>query len=302
MSRAWLIRAGWATLAANVLLVVTGGAVRLTASGLGCPTWPQCHGSSFTPHGELNIHSAIEFGNRTLTFLLTAVAIATLVIAWRSRRPELRWMALVLALSIPAQAVLGGITVLTHLNPWVVSLHLVLSLAIICLAVAFLWRIDRPLPRPTVLGWLTFGAAWAVLYIGTVVTGAGPHAGDIHARRNGLSPLQTSQLHADLVFLLVGLTLAMLVLDRSRAVRWLFGLEVAQAVVGFVQYFTHLPIGLVAVHMLGAALVAAAATWVLLASGDPVPPLSAPAPAGRETTPAAARRTPPRAGAPTSAR
>jgi cytochrome c oxidase assembly protein subunit 15 len=300
--RTWLLRAGWATLVANIVLVVTGGAVRLTASGLGCPTWPQCHGSSFTPHGELNVHSAIEFGNRTLTFVLTAVAIATFVVAWRSGRRELRWMALGLALSIPAQAVLGGITVLTDLNPWLVSLHLVLSLGIIGLAVAFLWRIDRPLPRPAVLGWLTVGAAWAVLYAGTVVTGAGPHAGDIHAHRNGLSPLQTSQLHADLVFLLVGLTLAMLVLARSRAVAWLFGLEIAQGVIGFVQYFTHLPIALVALHMLGAALVSAAATWVLLASGDPVPPLSLPAPADQATTPAGARRTPPRAGAPTSAR
>lgn len=267
LDRIWLVRAGWATLVANIVLVVTGGAVRLTASGLGCPTWPQCHGSSFTPHGELNVHSAIEFGNRTLTFVLTVVAVLTLVAAWRSRRRELRWMALGLALSIPAQAVLGGITVLSHLNPWVVSLHLVFSLAIIALAVAFLWRIDGPLPRPSLLGWLTFAAAWAVLYAGTVVTGAGPHAGDIHARRNGLSPLQTSQFHADLVFLLVGLTLAMLVLDRSRAVRWLFGLEVAQGVIGFVQYFTHLPIVLVALHVLGAALVSAAAAWVLLASG-----------------------------------
>ncbi|MGN6252708.1 MAG: COX15/CtaA family protein [Marmoricola sp.] len=296
--RRWLVRAGWATLAANVVLVVTGGAVRLTASGLGCPTWPRCHGSSFTPHGELNVHSAIEFGNRTLTFVLTVVAIATLVVAWRSGRRELRWMAGGLVLSIPAQAVLGGITVLTHLNPWVVSLHLVLSLAIICLAVAFLWRIDRPLPRPGLLGWLTFGAAWAVLYVGTVVTGAGPHAGDIHARRNGLSPLQTSQLHADLVFLLVGLTIALLVLDRGRAVRWLFGLEIAQGVVGFVQYFTHLPIALVAVHMLGAALVAAAAMWVLLATGTRAPAVTE----VLDATPPAARRTPPRAGAPTSAR
>ena len=100
----------------------------------------------------------------------------------------------------------------------------------------------------------------------TVVTGAGPHAGDKESARNGLSPLQTAQFHADLVFLLVGLTVAMLVLRRTRAVVWLFGIEIAQGAVGFVQYFTHLPIALVALHMLGAAMLSAAVTWVLLES------------------------------------
>lgn len=262
----WLRRMGWASVAANTLLVVTGGAVRLTGSGLGCPTWPQCHGTSFTPHGEMNIHSAIEFGNRTLTFVLAAVAIATLVVAWRSGRRELCWLAFWMGMAIPAQAVIGGITVLTHLNPWIVSFHLLCSLAIIGVAVLFLWRIDRPLPRPSALAWATFITAWAVLYLGTVVTGAGPHAGDIRSHRNGLSTLETSQLHADLVFLLVGLTLAMLILYRTRSVAWLFGLLLAQGAIGFVQYFTHLPIVLVGFHMLGAAIISAAVTWVLLES------------------------------------
>ena len=115
--RTWLLRWGWASLVANVLIVLTGGAVRLTASGLGCPTWPRCTGESFTPHAALDFHSAIEFGNRTLTFALTAVAVATLVSAWRSGRRDLRRLALVMALGIPAQAVIGGITVLTDLNP-----------------------------------------------------------------------------------------------------------------------------------------------------------------------------------------
>jgi cytochrome c oxidase assembly protein subunit 15 len=267
-SRRWLVRAGWASLVANCLLVVTGGAVRLTGSGLGCPTWPRCHGSSFTPHGEMNVHSAIEFGNRTLTFVLAAVAVATFVAAWQSGRRELRWLAFGLGLAIPAQAVIGGITVLTDLNPWVVSFHLLSSMAIIGVAVVFLWRVDRPLPRPTPLAWATFAAAWAVLYLGTVVTGAGPHAGDADSRRNGLSSLQTAQLHADLVFLLVGLTLAMLLLGRTRAVVVLFAIELGQGAIGFVQYFTHLPVVLVGFHMLGAALVSAAVTWVVLASDD----------------------------------
>jgi cytochrome c oxidase assembly protein subunit 15 len=115
---------GWATLVANCVLVVTGGAVRLTASGLGCPTWPRCTEQSFRPHGALDVHEAIEFGNRMLTFVLVAVAVATFVSAWQTGRRDLRTLALVLALGIPAQATIGGVTVLTDLNPWVVSFHL----------------------------------------------------------------------------------------------------------------------------------------------------------------------------------
>jgi cytochrome c oxidase assembly protein subunit 15 len=114
----------WASLAVNILIVVTGGVVRLTGSGLGCPTWPRCTTGSFTPHGAMGIHAAIEFGNRMVTFLIAAVAIATLVVAWRSGRRSLRRIATVLALGVPAQAVLGGITVRTGHNPWTVSLHL----------------------------------------------------------------------------------------------------------------------------------------------------------------------------------
>ena len=141
--RTWLRRLGWATLVGNIGIVLTGGAVRLTGSGLGCPTWPRCTDRSFTPHGALDVHSAIEFGNRTLTFVLTAIAIATFVSAWRSGRHDLRRLALLLGLSIPAQAVLGGITVLTDLNPWVVAFHLLFSMGIISLAVLYLWRIDH---------------------------------------------------------------------------------------------------------------------------------------------------------------
>jgi len=267
-TRLWLHRLGWASLIGNIVLVVTGGAVRLSDSGLGCPTWPDCNNGHLTPHGATSIHSAIEFGNRMLTFVLAFIAIATFIAAWRSGRRELRWLAFALGLFIPAQAVIGGITVLTHLNPWVVALHLLSSMVTIGLAVLFLWRIDHPLPRPTLLAWLTFAAAWAVLYAGTIVTGAGPHAGDVKAHRNGLSPLETSQFHADAVFLLVGLTIAMAVLTRSKPVLWLLGIELSQGVVGYVQYFTHLPEVLVGVHMFGAALIAAAAAWVLVSSRE----------------------------------
>ena len=273
---------GWATLIANIVLVVTGGAVRLTGSGLGCPTWPRCTAQSMTPHANLNLHSAIEFGNRTLTFVLTAIAIATFVAAWQSGRRDLRLLALWIALGIPAQAIIGGITVLTDLNPWIVSLHLLCSMAIIGLSVLFLWRIDHAdLPvvgGPVVrLAWATFAAAWLVLYAGTVVTGSGPHAGDAHSPRNGLSPLQVSQLHADLVFLFIGLTVGLVFAALAlhapaatvQAAVILLGVELAQSLIGFVQYFTNLPIVLVGFHMLGAALIAAAVTWVLLRIRQP---------------------------------
>ena len=273
----WLRPLAWATLGANMVLVVTGGAVRLTASGLGCPTWPRCTERSFTPHGELDVHSAIEFGNRMLTFVLVASAIATFLAAWQTGRRELRVLATMLALGIPAQAIIGGITVLTDLNPWGVSFHLLCSLAIIGLAVLFLRRIDVPVPvlnrGPAVtLAWLVFAAAWVVLYVGTVVTGAGPHAGDLETERNGLNPLQVSQLHADAVFLFVGLTIGLLFAQRAvgahadaqQAVVLLLGIELAQGTIGFVQYFTDLPIVLVGFHLLGAALISASVTWALV--------------------------------------
>jgi len=278
----WLRPFAWATLLANCVLVVTGGAVRLTGSGLGCPTWPRCTDESFTPHGALDMHSAIEFGNRMLTFVLVAVALATFVAAWQTGRRDLRRLALALALGIPAQAVIGGITVLTDLNPWIVSFHLLCSLAIIGLSVVFLQRIDHPDPvvaRGPVVGlaWATFAAAWLVLYIGTIVTGSGPHAGDLDSPRNGLDPLQFSQLHADAVFLFVGLTLGLLfalhAVDASRTARTavlvLLGLELAQGAIGFVQYFTDLPIVLVGLHMLGAAAISASVTWVLVRVREP---------------------------------
>ena len=269
----------WATLVANCVLVVTGGAVRLTASGLGCPTWPRCTDEGFTPHGSLSTHSAIEFGNRTLTFVLAAIAVATFVAAWRSGRGDLRRIALVLGLGIPAQAVIGGITVLTDLNPWVVSFHLLCSLAMIGLSVLLLHRLSSRSVRVSsgpvvVLAWLVFAAAWVVLYLGTVVTGSGPHAGDEDAVRNGLDPLQVSQLHADVVFLFLGLSIGLYFAVRAlglstRPLRWLLVVIVLQGAVGFVQYFTDLPVVLVALHMLGAALVSAAVTWVLVEVREP---------------------------------
>lgn len=285
-TRATVRRLAAASLVANILLVVTGGAVRLTGSGLGCPTWPRCTDGSFVAHDALGVHGVVEFGNRMLTFVLVVVALVTWAAAMRfsPRRKSIRWLATVLLLGIPVQAVVGGVSVLTDLNPWVVSGHLLASLALVSTAVVLLRRVDeedrpaRPtVPRPVVLLTRALLVVTAlVLYVGTVVTGSGPHAGDAHSPRNGLTPSTVSQLHADLVFLLVGLTVGVWLAMRAagaperaqRAARWLLGLELAQGVIGFTQYATDLPIVLVGLHMLGAALIAAAATWLALGIRD----------------------------------
>ena len=284
---------GWAlaSLVANLLIVVTGGLVRLTSSGLGCPDWPRCTGASLRPTPEMGVHSAIEFGNRLLTFVLAAVAVATLVTAWRQRprRRDLRRLAGALALGIPLQAVLGGITVLTRLNPWVVTGHFVSSMVMVALATTLLRRSAGPGgrsvpaggPLPRRLAAAVMATAAAVVYLGTVVTGSGPHAGDIDAVRTGLDPALVAQLHADMVFLLVGLSVGLAVTlaatgapaGQRRAALLLVAVELAQGAVGYTQYFLKLPAALVAVHMLGASLVVAAAVNLVLAtrSGGQVP-------------------------------
>ncbi|MCA0145036.1 heme A synthase [Blastococcus sp. LR1] len=271
-------RLALANAVANGLIVVTGGAVRLTGSGLGCPTWPRCTTESFVATPELAGHGVIEFGNRLLTFVLAAIAIATVVAVWRSTRRDLRPLAVVTFLGIPAQALLGGVTVLTGLNPWTVAAHFLVSAVLVALSTTLWLRSREPgvgsplLRRPFVL--LTWGIAAAtagVLVLGTIVTGSGPHSGDVDdadvptGDRIGFDPELMSQLHADVVFLLVGLTIAMLVAlyatdapDRvRRAARDLLIVELAQGVVGYVQYFTDLPIALVLLHMLGAVLTTA---------------------------------------------
>jgi cytochrome c oxidase assembly protein subunit 15 len=277
-SAAAVSRVALANVVTNGAIVVTGGAVRLTGSGLGCPTWPQCTGGSLVPTPQLGIYGVIEFSNRTLNAILGVVALALLITVLRSARRDLRPWAVVSFLGIPAQALLGGISVLTKLNPWVVGCHFLLSSALVAVATLLWLRSREPgvgqllVRRPLVQ--LVQGVALAtaaVLVVGTVVTGSGPHAGDQHAKRTGLDPEQVAQLHADLVFLLVGLTVALLLAllatdapgRARRAVRDLLIVEVAQGLIGFVQYFTHLPIALVLAHMLGAVLITVYAARLL---------------------------------------
>jgi len=283
-SRTSLRVLAWASLASQIGIIVTGGAVRLTASGLGCPAFPGCTDESLTNTPELGVHGYIEFGNRTLTFVLGAIALLTLVATYRLRpaRGSLRRLAWTLLLGIPAQAVIGGITVLTDLNPWVVMLHFMVSAGLVVVATVLVRRVDEPdgPAHPVASVWLTRLAVlvWAVavvtLYLGTVVTGSGPHAGDPDSPRTGLDVGAVAQLHADLVFLLVGTTVGLYAAARAagapartvRAAAVLLGVELAQGMVGFAQYFNGVPVVLVGLHMLGAALIAAAATDAVLAT------------------------------------
>ncbi|HEY6747652.1 MAG TPA: COX15/CtaA family protein [Mycobacteriales bacterium] len=276
-----------ASVAANAAIVVTGGIVRLTGSGLGCPTWPTCTDASFTPTAAYAEHGVIEFANRMLTFVLTAVVLVTLLAVLRSGRRSLLPLAIASFLGIPAQAVLGGITVLTGLNPWTVAAHFLLSMGILAVTTTLAWRAYRPDGRAraavnpslvTLVRVLT-GVTLAVLAIGTVVTGSGPHAGDADVPRTGFDPETVSQLHADAVMLLVGLTVAALLWLRgskappaaTRAAAILLAVELAQGLIGFVQYFTGLPVVLVAVHLAGACAVWIAALRLLLATSTRSP-------------------------------
>jgi heme a synthase len=268
-----LRRLALVSLIANIGIVVTGGAVRLTRSGLGCPTWPKCDDGSYVPTAAMGINGKIEFTNRTLTFVVGVLAVACVIVAWMqartARRDKQLFWAVAVLLGIPLQAVIGGIVVLADLNPWLVGLHFLASMAVIAAAYQ-LWVWTRepvaaasthPMIRSLV--WVIVGVTALVLAVGTVVTGSGPHAGDEKAKRTGLDPTMIAQLHTDLVMLLIGLSLAawfaLIATGAARrtanAAALLVAIEAAQALIGFVQYFTHLPIVLVGAHMLGAALV-----------------------------------------------
>lgn len=270
-----------ASLIGQIVLIVTGGAVRLTSSGLGCPTWPRCTTGSLTTTPEMGIHGIIEFGNRLLTFALTAVAVIMLVMLWnlRKERKDLFWLAVGLLASVPAQAVIGGITVLTQLNPWVVGLHFLVSMALVVLSMLLVNRaygragrfMDRTYPAlpssmaPTML--VTTAAAIAAVVLGVVVTGAGPHAGDANAPRNGLDWDLFSHIHAVPAYLVAFGALFAVVVTLTRRIPGTFRngvvlllvLTVLQAAIGITQYYTGIPALLVAAHMLVSALLVAAA-------------------------------------------
>lgn len=255
-------------------LIVTGGAVRLTGSGLGCPTWPECTPGSYTPtphQVEGPVHAWIEFGNRLLTFALFFAALATIIYVLKSRRRDLFLLSLFQLLGILGQGVLGGITVLTHLNPYAVASHFILSIFLIAGAALLRSRgVNMPQYQLQRITTLTSRAVllltFLVITVGTVVTGSGPHAGDIKAPRTGLDPRTIAILHADMVIALIFLTIGLLIALRlgesgdtqskmTRTAAIFLGVVLAQGLIGYVQYFTGLPELIVAAHLVGATLV-----------------------------------------------
>jgi heme a synthase len=272
-----------ANLVGEVVIVITGGVVRLTGSGLGCPTWPECVPGSFTPvpYQEEGIHKLIEFGNRTLTGVVGLLALACVWAVFtrmRQRRPLLL-VAVGLVAGVLVQAVVGGIAVRMTLSPVVVAFHFLLSMVMVALSTMLLrgsedgWSPDgtavvepRELLVPrllSTLAWVTAAVGAVVLVLGTVVTGSGPHSGDaVQPARTGFDPRSVAWLHADVVMLFVGLVVAVLVAvwltsssDRAKATwRGVLVVTLLQGAIGYAQYFTGLPEVLVALHMFGACL------------------------------------------------
>lgn len=277
----------WSTTAAlvvSIVIVFTGGLVRVTGSGLGCPTWPTCDGASLVPAAELGIHGIIEFTNRTLTSLIV-IAVAWVIIAARLQRPRSRavtrlaWSQFWL---IVANAVAGGITVLVQLNPWVVALHFVLAMALLATTTLTWHRVreDRlldhsPLPAPApVVAWALTATTVALIVVGTMVSGSGPHSGDsAEVPRMQLSWSGVTWVHGTLGSLVLVLAVGLLVVargtgERQRLVRkrvlLLLVVIAAQAAIGVAQALTSLPETLVSLHLLGSALVWVGVLRVLL--------------------------------------
>ena len=267
----------------QIAIVVTGGAVRLTGSGLGCPTWPECTPGSYTPvphQAEGQVHAWIEFGNRLLTFVLLLCALIALIIAIRVSKnavlkSRVRSLAALQVIGIFGQGILGGITVLTDLNPIPVAGHFLLSIFLIAGAISLRYEIVVIIKQKAdgivatlmpLLIWLTV----LVLVAGTIVTGSGPHAGDENAKRFGFNPRIVSWVHADLVIALVVLTLVLWLITRvsqnkviHKYLSVFLIICLSQGLIGYVQYFTGLPELIVAAHLLGATLVWASA-WSLI--------------------------------------
>ncbi|MGW3073071.1 COX15/CtaA family protein [Kitasatospora sp. NPDC001132] len=272
-------RAAFAALVMSVVIVVTGGAVRLTASGLGCTTWPRCTDESLTPTAEMGFHGVVEFTNRMLTYVLSA-AVGWAILAARCHRPwrrsmtKLGWAQFWLVMS---NAVLGGITVLTGLNPYTVALHMIAAMALVWVAL-LMWErskegdgpaqlsVARPIHQ---LSHVLVTVIGLLVAAGTLVTGAGHHPGT--PKDNKIVPRipidydRLAQFHADFAFVSVGLAIAVIFVfaavkapqpARARA-KELLAVLLLQGVLGFIQYFTDAPELMVGLHMLLAAL-----TWI----------------------------------------
>jgi cytochrome c oxidase assembly protein subunit 15 len=282
--------AAWISFICEVAIIGTGGAVRLTGSGLGCPTWPTCTAESLIPTAELSFHSLIEFGNRMMTGVVGIAALVLLLLLWRLRteRRDLFTLAAIVVGGVVAQAVVGGITVWTGLNPFVVGFHYVASLLLVCVMAAFLVRMNEGSgPRVRVVpGWfggLTHATSFVVavtIAVGVLTTASGPHSGDVTAGRTGFNVELLEHLHAWPAYLTVILTIVLVVGSRklgSPATRWVVALlvvEVLQVALGLYQARNGLPELAVGAHMVLAALLGAAMTVTVLSLKAPSPAVS----------------------------
>lgn len=281
--------AAWLSFLAEVLIIGTGGAVRLTGSGLGCPTWPTCTAESLVNTPEMGIHGLIEFGNRTLTGLVGILALLVLVFVLKMRRErrDLFVLSLVVLLGIIAQALVGGITVLTGLNPFIVGFHYVASVILVAVCAAFLVLMRTPggarVRVVTKVHAIWVHATTAVLavtiFFGILTTGAGPHSGDADAGRNGFNAEILEHVHAWPSYALFAMTLVLLGFayrrrrEIPRVVAWtqaVLGVEVLQIAVGLFQARNGLPPLAVGIHMVLASLLAAAMTALVLNLKQPV--------------------------------
>ncbi|AZS43545.1 Heme A synthase [Microbacterium oleivorans] len=277
----------WLSFIAETLIIGTGGAVRLTGSGLGCPTWPTCTPESLVATPEMGLHGVIEFGNRTLTGVVGILALVVVVLVWRMRRArrDLFTLALIVLGGVIAQAIVGGITVLTGLNPFIVGFHYVVSLVLVCVCAAFLVRMKETaaLRVRVVPSWyaglahLTTAVLAVTIAFGVLTTGAGPHSGDAAAGRNGFNAELLEHIHAWPGYTLLALTLVLVAVAWTRGLRprtWvtvLLGAEAVQIAVGLYQARNGLPEIAVGIHMVLAALTAATMTVVILRMKAPVP-------------------------------
>jgi cytochrome c oxidase assembly protein subunit 15 len=270
-------RISLANLIAQSGIIVTGAIVRLTGSGLGCPTWPDCTPGSLIPvAGQVEgFHKYIEFGNRTLTFLVLAISIALFVFSLMNEKRNIILWSFLPLIGTLLQAVLGGITVLTGLNPFTVMAHFLLSIILVGISVKIYdyfndQRISKSLPKivdnyvkiVTLVG-------FAVITLGTITTGSGPHSGDEIAARFNLDLRVIAWLHADTVLLFVGLIIGLLVITKLnsesnhlyKTTRTLFIICLLQGFIGYVQWFNDLPWVLVSLHVIGAVI-----TWIAIAN------------------------------------
>lgn len=270
----------WVSFVLNTLIIGTGGAVRLTGSGLGCPNWPLCAPGSLVPTEELTYHSLIEFGNRTISGPLLVSAILVLLLTWRIRaaRRDLFVISAVVLGLVVLQALIGGVIVWLHLNANLVGIHYVISLALVCITAAYLTRMyeaggprERAVPKGfAILAHITTLAMAVTVVFGVLTTGAGPHSGDATIQRDGIDAVLMSHIHAWPGYIAFALTLSLLVwaaARRLRPLRWiaaLMGALIVQIAIGIYQARSGLPPLAVGVHMVLAALTAAAMTVVVL--------------------------------------